>query len=218
MKAPDREQSPPRSRFRAPSRTARAPPRSRKLPRRPHAGSMRARRSGTHPKAPTTSEAGSTVTPAIPQTAAPPAATTRSAFRREVASVASARPPRYTIRDPAVRTRASSRGGTRRAPDQRPDDLTERGDTDDGERLETHPRGLKRKEHREHACGEHPERELPGSSNPSVEPEPTDGPDGNDGEDESRATHAYIFADRPQPVRSTRAVQSSSTKVTSKFT
>lgn len=103
-------------------------------------------------------------------------------------------------------------------PDQRPDDLTQRGDTDDGERLETHRRGLERKEPGEHTRGEYPERELPGSSNPSVEPEPTDGPDGNDGEDESRATHAYIFADRLPTGSFYSRGQSSSTKVTSKFT
>jgi len=82
-------------------------------------------------------------------------------------------------------------------PDQGADNLPERGDSDNRERLETDRGRVKGEEPCEHRDGQSAERQLPRSSDLSVEPEPANGPRGDDEEDEDRPAHYRIFADGP---------------------
>ena len=81
------------------------------------------------------------------------------------------------------------------APDQGTDDFSERGDRDDCQRLESDCRPLKREQPDEHRCGQRSEPSLSGFPDAAVEPQATNGPDGDGGEDEGRTAHDYIFAD-----------------------
>jgi len=105
-------------------------------------------------------------------------------------------------------------------PDQGADDFPERRNRHDRKGLQPDGGGLESEKCGEHARGEYAKPELPRSSDLSVQPQTAKGPDGDDEENEGRATHV-VHLRRTGPRGSWFlfwVTQSSSTNVTSMFT